>query len=205
MLMKGFKFGMLLQLTVGPVCLFIFQSALAQGFYTAETGVLGVFLVDGLYILAALLGIASIIDKRNVQSVLKIFSSLVLFIFGTNMILSQLDVHIWPVLSFEENFNSNSVFFRTFFLTVSNPLTILFWAGVLGSKIAEDNLQRKELYIFGLGALFSTLVFLTLVALIGSFAKLIVNQLLIQILNLFVGILLILFSLKLFIKNKKLD
>lgn len=40
MLIKGFKFGMLLQLAVGPICLFIFQLASVNGFLIAERGVL---------------------------------------------------------------------------------------------------------------------------------------------------------------------
>ncbi len=38
MLFKGYKFGMLLQIAVGPVCLFIFQAAASAGFATAEDG-----------------------------------------------------------------------------------------------------------------------------------------------------------------------
>jgi len=39
-LVKGFRFGMLLQFAVGPVAHFIFQTALMSGFMTASTGVI---------------------------------------------------------------------------------------------------------------------------------------------------------------------
>jgi len=52
MLIKGFRFGMILQIAVGPLCLFIFQTAVTSGFFTAMIGVMGVALVDALYILA---------------------------------------------------------------------------------------------------------------------------------------------------------
>ncbi len=38
MLFKGFQLGMLLQIAMGPVCLFIFQTASASGFAAAEAG-----------------------------------------------------------------------------------------------------------------------------------------------------------------------
>ncbi len=68
MIFKGFKFGMLLQLAIGPVCIFIFQMASSKGFYTAETGVLGATLIDGLFIFAATIGISSIIERQNINS-----------------------------------------------------------------------------------------------------------------------------------------
>ena len=64
MILKGFKFGMLLQFAVGPVCIFILQMASLRGFYMAEIGVLGVVLIDGIFIICAILGISSIIDKK---------------------------------------------------------------------------------------------------------------------------------------------
>lgn len=35
MFLKGFKFGMLLQLAIGPICLFIFQTSITKGFFVA--------------------------------------------------------------------------------------------------------------------------------------------------------------------------
>ena len=32
-LTKGFKFGMILQIAIGPICLFVFQTACKSGFF----------------------------------------------------------------------------------------------------------------------------------------------------------------------------
>ena len=63
MIWKGFRFGMFLQIAVGPICLFIFQTAVTSGFFAAEIGVLGVVLIDALFILAAIFGIGKILNK----------------------------------------------------------------------------------------------------------------------------------------------
>lgn len=201
MIFKGFKFGMLLQLAVGPVCVFIFQMASLRGFLAAAEGVVGVSIVDGLYILAAILGIASIIERKNTKIVLKIFGTVVLFIFGISTVLSVFNIVFLPSLSPQNISNSNSMLFRAILLTVSNPLTIVFWAGVFSTKIDEENMERKDIYAFGLGALLSTVLFLTLIALIGSFTKTFFPNYIIQILNLMVGFLLMYFSIRMIFKK----
>lgn len=201
MLLKGFKFGMLLQLAVGPVCIFIFQMASLRGFYTAETGVLGVVIIDGLYILAAILGIASILDSQKTRSGLKFFGAAILFIFGLSTVLGQFNVDLLPSLSIWNVSGTNSVLVNSILLTASSPLTILFWAGVFSTRIAEESMKQKDMYAFGSGALISTAVFLTLIALAGSFTRTLLPPYAIQGLNIAVGFLLIYFGIRMVLKK----
>lgn len=201
MLFKGFKFGMLLQFAVGPVCLFIFQISSLKGFYIAETGVLGVVLIDGLFIFVAMLGIASIIDRKDVRVFLKFFGAAILLIFGLSTVLGQFHINFLPSLSMQNFSNSNNAFTSAIILTISNPLTIFFWAGVFSSKVAEENIKRKDIYAFGFGALSSTILFLTLIALVGSFARGLLSTNVIQILNITVGFLLIYFGVRMTLKK----
>jgi len=201
MLFEGFKFGMLLQFAIGPVCIFIFQMSSLKGFYIAEKGVLGVALTDGLFIIVAILGIASIIDRKNIRAFLKIFGAIILFVFGLSTVLSQFNFAFLPSLSIQNISNSNNVFFRAIILTGSNPLTIFFWAGVFSSKVAEENMKRNDVYLFGFGAVVSTIFFLTMIALIGSFAKELFSTNVIQILNIAIGFLLIYFSIRMILKK----
>lgn len=201
MIFRGFKFGMILQLAIGPVCIFIFQMASLRGFYIAASGVIGVLIIDGLYILAAILGIASIIERKNTKMFLKVFGAIVLFIFGISTILSVFNIVVLPSLSLQNTTNLNNVFFRTIILTISNPLTIIFWAGVFSTKLTEENMVKKDIYTFGLGALLSTASFLTLVALAGSLTRTFFPPYIIQLLNVLVGILLMYFSIKILIKK----
>ncbi len=198
---RGFKFGMLLQLAIGPVCIFIFQIASLKGFYIAEKGVVGVALIDGIYIIVAILGIATIIDRKNVRVCLKIFGAIILFVFGLSTISSQFNISLIPSLNLQNTSSSNNMFTNAIILTASNPLTIIFWAGVFGTEISEENMKRNDVYLFGIGALLSTILFLTLIALMGSFAKSFLSTNVIQILNIFVGFLLIYFSIKMILKK----
>ncbi|MBV7273790.1 LysE family transporter [Clostridium sp. PL3] len=201
MIFKGFKFGMLLQLAIGPVCIFIFQIAVLKGFYAGEIATLGATLVDGIFITIATLGIASIINRRNIRICLKIFGSVILFVFGISMILSQFNIDFLPSLCMFNIPNSNDIFIRIVILTASNPLTIVFWAGIFSAKVAEENMEKKDIYFFGFGALLSTMIFLTLISLIGSFANVFFPTQVIQFLNIIVGLLLIYFALRMLLKN----
>jgi threonine/homoserine/homoserine lactone efflux protein len=201
MIFRGLKFGMLLQLAVGPVCIFIFQIGSLRGFYTAETGVLGVALMDGFFIIVAILGIASVIERKNIRLGLKIFGAAILFIFGVSTVLGQFNINFLPSLSIQNISSSNNVFSRAIILTGSNPLTIVFWAGVFSAKICEENMRKRDIYLFGFGALLSTIIFLTLVALAGSIAKRFFSAGIIQVLNIVVGFLLIYFSVKMVLKK----
>lgn len=201
MIFKGFKFGMLLQFAIGPVCIFIFQIASSKGFYTAETGVLGATLIDGIFIFAAIIGISSIIERQNIKLTLKIFGAVVLFIFGLSTILNQFNINFLPSLSIQNTSNTNNAFFHSLIITASNPLTIVFWSGVFLSKITEENMKKTDIYLFGFGALLSTMFFLTLISLAGNFANTFLSMSIIQTLNIIVGFLLIYFSIKMFLKK----
>lgn len=63
MLFRGFCFGMLLQLAIGPVCLFVFGTAVEEGFAPAVAAVLGTALTDGGEIVLAILGVRTVLEK----------------------------------------------------------------------------------------------------------------------------------------------
>ena len=196
MVAKGFRFGMLLQIAIGPVCLLILQTALASGFSTAESGVLAVVLVDALFIFAAIWGIGMFFNRfPQTKAVLKIFGGLVLILFGLSSILGVYGISLFSGLNLNAHADNQSFFFTMLLLTLSNPLTILFWAGVFSTKLAEENFQRNQAYAFGSGAVLSTAVFLSLVSFLGSLANTYISSTFIQILNFMVGLVLVGFGL----------
>lgn len=194
MFLKGFKFGMLLQLAIGPICLFIFQTSITKGLFIAEIGVLGVAAGDSIQMILAILGIEKFLQKN--KSAFKIFSAIILFIFGINSILATLDIDILPTLNFLNPNSNQNIFIQSLFLTLSNPLTIVFWAGVFSSKIAQEEISNDSLKFFTLGCIFSTLFFLTIVSILGNFTQTLFSNTIISILNIAVGVFLILFGFK---------
>lgn len=197
MVIKGFKFGMLLQIAVGPVCLFIFKTSVERGLAEAMSGVAAVSFVDALFIIAAILGVAALLEKNNSTKIFfKYFGALVLVLFGLQTLLGVFGMSILPDINIFGNAGASTTFFKVLLLTMSNPLTIMFWAGVFSSRIVEENMDRKDMYLFGAGAVLSTLFFMTLVSIIGNAAGVFVSGIVMSILNFVVGSVLVGFGLK---------
>ncbi|ERI95712.1 hypothetical protein HMPREF1982_00015 [Clostridiales bacterium oral taxon 876 str. F0540] len=68
MIYKGFKFGMLLPLAVGPMYLMVFNTSATYGFLMGLSLVLAISLIDGLCIILSALGVAMIINKEMIKS-----------------------------------------------------------------------------------------------------------------------------------------
>ncbi len=202
-LVKGFRFGMLLQFAIGPVALFIFQTALVSGFITALTGVIGAALVDAIFIVAAVIGIGALLQKERAAFGMKIFGALILTAFGISTVLGVFGLKFIPGLNLAQSVEAGSVFQRALLITASNPLTIIFWAGVFSARLAQGDMAGRETYTFGCGAVIATLFFLTLVALIGTTTGRFLTDAVIQVTNAAVGLLLIFFGVKMFAAKKR--
>ena len=200
MILKGFKFGMLLQIAVGPICIYIFNEAVMKGILNAMVGVFGVAIVDAIYISLSLIGITALVQKH--EKILKYFGALVLCVFGIKTILGAFgESEISIVISSEVNYYKT--FLSALALTASNPLTIVFWSGVFSTKIVEEKSCRTDEIKFGLGAVIATVFFLSFIAVVGQFTKSFFSVKFISGLNVLVGSLLLYFGVKLIMKVLK--
>lgn len=195
MLIKGFKFGMILQLAIGPICIYVLNLAVSLGFIWAELAVLGTAFTDGIEIILAIIGVGLILEKSSTaKKILKVFGICILVIYGMSMVLSAVNISIIP--SFDIPFVSGNTFITAILLALSNPLTIVFWAGVFSAKIIEENMKGSDLYYFALGCVLATLFFLSLIALVGSMFSAIIPSNVIKITNVIVGVFMLFFAYK---------
>lgn len=191
---KGFLTGMFLQLAIGPVFVFILNTAFQQGLFGGLAAVAAVTLVDYIYIVLAIIGVGRMLESEKIKKIFGFAGSLVLIIIGV-MLLKK--VFVYDVVNIESKSAATltAAFISAFILTISSPLTILFWTGVFAGKTIEYSLNRAELVVFGLSAGVATFVFLgTAVVLFSSFS-LVVPLFVFRILNAVVGVVLIIFAL----------
>lgn len=187
---KGLVLGLILQLAVGPVFFFVMNLVLHKTLLDGVAGVGAVTLVDYIYISLAVIGIGRLLEKKKVKRVLGIISSIVLIIFGVFMIVKmKSDIAIAPIDSISSNIMTS--FITVFFLTISSPITIVFWTGIFAAKAVENNFTKRELCIFGLSAGLATPMFMGTFVVIFSLLKSSIPQILIEVLNGSVGLLLI--------------
>lgn len=197
----GFRFGMVLQLSVGPVCLFVFRAAGGAGFWPAALAVLAVALADAAYILLAGTGVAALLGRPGVARGLRVIGCALLALFGVDMILGALGLGLLPNLRLFADVRPRGLFAQALLLTASNPLTILFWSGVFAAQAAARLMGRRQLLGFGLGCILSTVVFLTAVAGLGTLAGTLLPPVVIAWLNGVVGVALIIFGIRLLLKK----
>lgn len=200
MIFKGFKFGSLLQLAVGPICIYIFNTSISKGFINALFGVIGVGIVDGVFIVLSIFGVTTLIKKNEI--ILRLLGSVVLIFFGCNIIFNVLFINDSNTYLVQQSSSYIDTFFKAIILTGANPLTIIFWSGVFSSKIIEEDFSKNDEFLFGLGAVISTIIWLTVVSMIGQLTSVFLNGNIIRILNAIVGFILIYFGVRLCFKKK---
>lgn len=186
---NGLVTGMILQFAVGPVFFFITNLTLQGTILNGLAGVLAVTIVDYLYITLAIFGVGKLLQHKNIKKIFGILSSVILVVFGL-IIIKGVMGDISPTTGVV-SMTLISSFVSVFLLTISSPITIVFFTSLFSAKALEYNYQKNELLVFGLGAGFSTFLFMGLSTVVLSSIKGSVPLILIQTLNLIVGCLLI--------------
>ncbi|KKR84691.1 MAG: Lysine exporter protein (LYSE/YGGA) [Candidatus Uhrbacteria bacterium GW2011_GWF2_41_16] len=193
-ILKGLTTGLILQLAIGPVFFFIVNLTLQKTFLDGFVAVCAVTLVDYFYITLAVSGIGEILENKKAKKPLGIIGSFVLIIFGF-MMLKAVILNFNMTRSISLSSDLMSSFFSTFILTISNPMTIVFFTGIFSAKAMENNYSKKELHFFGFGTGLATFLFMGLAIVVFSMTKTAVPILLMQMLNGLVGGLLITYGL----------
>jgi len=203
MILKGLQFGMLLQFAVGPMCLMVFNASTTYGFVSSLALVFAIALIDAVYIVLSSVGVAAIINRAKVKSAIKLGGCLVLVLFGANIISGAFNLSFLPDIALFSNASSENLFVQGLLLTASNPLTIVFWSGMFSTQMIENGWNKKQLFFFGAGCVMATIIFLAMIAFLGSTLGGFLPQAIIRFLNVAVGIVLIFFGIRMLWKKDK--
>lgn len=195
-LIDGMVTGLLLQLALGPVFFYIFGITIDSDFTNSLFAILAVTLADYIFIILSLFGVGKLLQEDKKKIIFGLAGSVLLVVFGSIILynglifkfnVDRMDSIVWtPFKSFTS----------CFILTISSPLTIVFWGSIFSAKAIEKKYLKKELMIFGLSAGASTFIFLSFTMIILSFFKSAIPNEVVQVLNCIVGFLLILYGIK---------
>jgi threonine/homoserine/homoserine lactone efflux protein len=192
---QGLGFGLILQISVGPVCIAVLHKGLSQGFRHAFAMAWAAALVDAAYIVLSIVGISAVLQIGPVRNLIGLAGALLLVYFGIRYLRA-------PALATRIEHRGDDSLLKSFTygaaLTLTNPLTILFWAGVLGAMMSTHTFNREGgVVYFAAGCVTATVLFLTAVALAGHFLERVLTPRLSLWLNRVVGLFLIGFAVKL--------
>ncbi len=197
-LLKGLLTGLFLQLAIGPVFFFILGITINSNFINVLSAITAVTLVDYIYIALSLLGLSKIIERENIKVIVGILSSFVLIVFS--LIILKNVVNSLSINNNAKQWSPVTSFISCFLLTISSPLTIVFWTGIFSAKAIEYKFTKNQLVFFGIGAGCATFVFMFSTMFLLSIFRTNININIIRLLNFIVGLLLLYYAISRLVK-----
>lgn len=173
--------GLSLAAPIGPVNAAQLDRGIKYGFLHSWLVGIGAMIADGIYMLIVYLGLVTFIDAPFVQTFLWLFGAFVLVYTGIESFISAGKIDI-------KNTRNREPFYRAFFsgfmMSLTNPLTILFWLGIYGSILARtaSMATKNELILYSSAIIVGLLLWdLTMATVSSSFRKVLTSRLLILI------------------------
>jgi L-lysine exporter family protein LysE/ArgO len=186
--------GLSLAAPIGPVNAAQLDKGIKNGFLHSWLVGVGAFVADGIYMLAVYIGVINFLETPFMQTFLWCFGSFVLIYTGFESILSS-----GTKISNQSRQNDplHKSFLSGFLISISNPLTILFWLGIYGSVLAKTaaTYNHQQLLIYS-SAIFLGLFLwdVTMAGISSSFKKFFTDKI-ITIISLLSGLSLIGFGI----------
>ncbi|MBP2240373.1 threonine/homoserine/homoserine lactone efflux protein [Cytobacillus eiseniae] len=187
----GYVFlGLSLAAPIGPVNAAQLDKGIKSGFFHSWLVGLGAMTADAVYMLMVFLGIVHFLEIPFMKTFLWSFGFFVLVYTGIESI-----IHAGKVALSTRDSGDSAVksFLSGFFMSISNPLTILFWLGIYGSILAEtvNKFDTPHIILYSL-AIFTGLIIwdITMAAIASGFRKFL-NEKSLRSISIFSGISLI--------------
>ncbi len=127
--------GLSLSAPIGPINAAQLDSGIKRGFWHAWLVGLGALIADGIYMTMVYMGIVHFIEIPFMKSFLWLFGCFVLLYTGIESLAGAGSVTKNDAADREQT--KLRSFVSGFFMSLSNPMTILFWLGIYGSVLAD--------------------------------------------------------------------
>ncbi|WP_087974273.1 LysE family transporter [Oceanobacillus rekensis] len=127
--------GLSLAAPIGPVNAAQLDRGIKGGFFPAWFVGLGAVAADAFYMLIVYMGVVHVLDTPFVKTFLWLFGGFVLIYTGIESMISAKEIKNASNERYVEPLYKS--FFAGFIMSITNPLTILFWLGIYGSVLAN--------------------------------------------------------------------
>ncbi|MDR0401631.1 MAG: hypothetical protein LBH27_01340, partial [Endomicrobium sp.] len=205
-LFDGLKLGLMLQAGgIGPVCMLVFTLSLTMPVTEMLIGILGLSIVDLIYVSLAVFSISALVKKmQKYQRIFDVIIGIVLISFGlffivTGIFFLRMFLSTGQILHDfinPEIIKGKALFFGLIGLDMANPITILFIMGIFSLEVSKRDMKFKETSIFASGFMLATPMFMSFVILIGHFIGAFLPIWAVKILNIIVGFVLSYWGIK---------
>ncbi|MFJ8235778.1 LysE family transporter [Ureibacillus sp. NPDC094379] len=173
--------GISLAAPIGPVNAAQLTKGIYGGFWHAWLVGLGAMLADAILMLIVYLGVFHFLETPFMQTLLWSFGCFVLIYTGVDSILSARKK---VEMKFIKGNSLRKSFLYGFILSITNPLSLLFWLGIFGSVLAKTvSTYDLNHIIFYSGAIFVGLFVwdITMATIASTFRRILTSKLLVVI------------------------
>jgi threonine/homoserine/homoserine lactone efflux protein len=147
--------GFTLAAPIGPVNSARLDKGIKNGFWHAWVVGVGSMIADGFFMLMVYLGMVHFLEIPIIQIFLWLFGAFVLIYTGVEGLVSVQSVTLADSRGKDSLFKC---FFIGFIMSITSPLSILFWLGIYGSVLAKTaQVNGTELLL-----IYSSMIFLGL-------------------------------------------
>jgi L-lysine exporter family protein LysE/ArgO len=175
--------GVSLAAPIGPVNAAQLNTGIKNGFFHAWIFGIGALTADVLYMIMVYFGVGQFIDSPLVKTILWSFGCFVLTYTGVENLLTLHKIEI--DLRFGKSIRLRRSLLAGFFMSLLNPLTILFWLGIYGSVLAETSqiFRGNQVIIYSLAIIVGVILWDTIMAFISSGARRFLSTTLLKIIS----------------------
>lgn len=148
--------GLTLAAPIGPVNSARLDKGIKNGFWHAWVVGAGSMIADAAFMLLIYLGLVQFLNIPIIQIFLWLFGGFVLIYSGIESIMKVNRVSLSAVRKNKDSLLS--CFLLGFFMSITSPLSILFWLGIYGSILAKTAASYGTSHLL----LYSSMIFLGL-------------------------------------------
>ena len=182
--------GISLAAPVGPVNIEVIKKGLQYGFFPAFLTSLGAVSADTTYLILVYLGLAHFIAIPLVKGMIWCLGAVVLLYLGYGSVKTSSET---LVTRDEKPRNS---FITGYMITISNPMTIVWWLGVFGSLLASmGDISRINAFLNSLTIVIGVVLWFLALSLLLHWGRRVVNETTTRYISVVAGIVLIGFGL----------
>jgi L-lysine exporter family protein LysE/ArgO len=193
-LISHFLLGLSLAAPIGPVNAAQLDRGIRNGFMHAWLVGIGALLADGVFMLLVYFGVIHFLNIPFMQTFLWLFGFFVLTYIGVESLISSGKLDSQTRSSNESPLKSLSA---GFLMSISNPLSILFWLGIYGSVLADmiAKYNARDVLIYSTTIMAGIMLWDIFMALVASVFRRLLTDRLLALISVISGLSLIGFGL----------
>ncbi len=153
---KGILLGLSIAAPIGPTNIEIIRRGLKEGWKSSALFFLGVLVALIIYLLIVVLGLVVLTQSKIFNIILLALGVAVLFYLAY---CSFKDFFNSKELDLSGKANNKSNFFPGIILTISNPVVLLFWTGIMGADLASSKSSLARGLNLSLGIIIGAILF----------------------------------------------